>query len=195
MKKSVLTLCAVAIGLFAMPQQAEAQFLQKLKNAAKEVVKETLTGEATSTTAEKSSAPGVNFVTSASGVSIGNPAAASFDLEFVEAVGNSMAGTVTIYLKATAKDLSYANARIGDNNVTAYDTDGNEYKTNDYAKAKNLAVGVPVKFELSKLVGVPATVTTLSVVQAGYYLNSEKSSRAGNLASYIQLRNVPVKWQ
>ena len=58
-----------------------------------------------------------------------------------------MAGTVTIYLKATAKDLSYANARIGDNNVTAYDTDGNEYKTNDYATAKNLAVGVPVKFE------------------------------------------------
>ena len=106
-----------------------------------------------------------------------------------------MAGTVTIYLKATAKDLSYANARIGDNNVTAYDTDGNEYKTNDYATAKNLAVGVPVKFELSKLVGVPSTVTTLSVVQAGYYLNSEKSSRAGNLASYIQLRNVPVKWQ
>lgn len=191
MRKTFIIISLVATAFFALPQQADAQIFKKLKDAAAGVVKEALTGE----TDKQNASSGVNFVSSASGVSISNPASQSFDLEFVEAIGNSAANTVTIYLKATAKDLNYANARIGDNNVTAYDTDGNEYKTNDYASAKNMAVGVPIKFELSKLVNVPATVTKLSVVQAGYYLNSDKSSRAGNLSSYIQLKNVPVTWQ
>ena len=191
MKKTFIIISLVATAFLALPQQADAQILKKLKDAAAGVVKEALTGE----TDKQNASSGANFVSSVSGVSISNPASQSFDLEFVEAIGNSAANTVTIYLKATAKDLNYANARIGDNNVTAYDTDGNEYKTNDYASAKNMAVGVPIKFELSKLVNVPATVTKLSVVQAGYYLNSDKSSRAGNLSSYIQLKNVPVTWQ
>lgn len=191
MRKTFIIISLVATAFFALPQQADAQIFKKLKDAAAGVVKEALTGE----TDKQNASSGANFVASASGVSISNPASQSFDLEFVEAIGNSAANTVTIYLKATAKDLNYANARIGDNNVTAYDTDGNEYKTNDYASAKNMAVGVPIKFELSKLVNVPATVTKLSVVQAGYYLNSDKSSRAGNLSSYIQLKNVPVTWQ
>ena len=191
MRKTFIIISLVATAFFALPQQADAQIFKKLKDAAAGVVKEALTGE----TDKQNASSGANFVSSVSGVSISNPASQSFDLEFVEAIGNSAANTVTIYLKATAKDLNYANARIGDNNVTAYDTDGNEYKTNDYASAKNMAVGVPIKFELSKLVNVPATVTKLSVVQAGYYLNSDKSSRAGNLSSYIQLKNVPVTWQ
>lgn len=191
MRKTFIIISLVATAFFALPQQADAQIFKKLKDAAAGVVKEALTGE----TDKQNASSGANFVASASGVSISNPASQNFDLEFVEAIGNSAANTVTIYLKATAKDLNYANARIGDNNVTAYDTDGNEYKTNDYASAKNMAVGVPIKFELSKLVNVPATVTKLSVVQAGYYLNSDKSSRAGNLSSYIQLKNVPVTWQ
>ena len=191
MRKTFIIISLVATAFLALPQQADAQIFKKLKDAAAGVVKEALTGE----TDKQNASSGANFVSSVSGVSISNPASQSFDLEFVEAIGNSAANTVTIYLKATAKDLNYANARIGDNNVTAYDTDGNEYKTNDYASAKNMAVGVPIKFELSKLVNVPATVTKLSVVQAGYYLNSDKSSRAGNLSSYIQLKNVPVTWQ
>lgn len=198
MKRTIKTLCAVAIAMFAMPQQADAQFFKKLKEAATNVVKETITGKTAAEGDGKAAgdaAQTTKFVTSASGVEVGNPGSEHFGLEFVEARGNAAANTVTISLKATAKDLNYANVRIGDNNVTAYDADGNEYKTNDYATAKNLTVGVPVKFELSKLVGVPSTVQTLTAVQVGYYINSDKSSRAGNMATYIQLRNVPVTWQ
>ena len=189
----------MAIALFTMPQQADAQFLKKLKEAAKGVVKDVLTDDSAeqTTTAQPgaTTAPSTNFVTSASGVSVGNPAAQYFDLQFVEAIGNKAANTVTIYLKATAKDLNYANVKIGDNSVVGYDTDGNEYKSNNYALAKNLTVGLPVKYEISSLANVPSTVSTLAVVYVGWYINSSKAAKGGNLATNIQLKNVPIKWQ
>lgn len=184
----------MAIALFAIPQHADAQFFKKLKEAAAEVVKETIIGEPSSTEANAKNA-GAAFVTSANGVGVSNPASKHFDVEFVEAIGNAAGNTVTIYVKATAKDLNYSNARIGDNNVTAYDADGNEYKSNTGSPSKNLTVGVPVKFEWSKLVNVPATVSVLPVVYTTYYINSGISSRAGTLSTYIQLRNVPIKWE
>ena len=198
MKKMIRTLCVVAIALFAIPQQADAQFFKKLKEAAKEVVKETISGEQTTEstgTTSTSAASAIQMVTSASGVSIGNPGSKNFDIDFVEAVGNAASNTVTITLKATSKDLTYSNVRIGDNTVTGYDSDGNEYKSNNYAGAKNMPAGLPVKFELSSLPQVPATVTVLPIVYVGYYLNSDVRSMGGNLSTYIQLKNVPVKWQ
>ena len=180
----IRTLCVVAIALFAIPQQADAQFFKKLKEAAKEVVKETISGEQTTEstgTTAKSAAPAVQMVTSASGVSIGNPGSKNFDIDFVEAVGNAASNTVTITLKATSKDLTYSNVRIGDNTVTGYDSDGNEYKSNNYAGAKNMPAGLPVKFELSSLDKVPATVTVLPVVYVGYYLSSDVRSMGGNI--------------
>lgn len=198
MKKMIRTLCVVAIALFAIPQQADAQFFKKLKEAATNVVKDAVTGktadEGANTTA-KNAAPALQMVTSASGVSIGNPGSKNFDIDFVEAVGNAASNTVTITLKATSKDLTYSNVRIGDNTVTGYDSDGNEYKSNNYAGAKNMPAGLPVKFELSSLPQVPATVTVLPIVYVGYYLNSDIRSMGGNLSTYIQLKNVPVKWQ
>ena len=198
MKKMIRTLCVVAISLFAIPQQADAQFFKKLKEAAKEVVKETISGEQTTEstgTTSTSAASAIQMVTSASGVSIGNPGSRNFDIDFVEAVGNAASNTVTITLKATSKDLTYSNVRIGDNTVTGYDSDGNEYKSNKHAGAKNMPAGLPVKFELSSLPQVPATVTVLPIVYVGYYLNSDIRSMGGNLSTYIQLKNVPVKWQ
>ena len=191
MKKTLRTLCLAAIAVFAIPQQADAQFFKKLKEAATNVVKEAVSGE----TDSNAGTQGANFVASASGVSIANPASKSFSIDFVEAVGNSADNSVTVVVKATAIDMNYANTHIGDNNVTAYDADGNEYKSNDSSPAKNLTVGVPVKFEFSKLVNVPATVSMLPVVYTTYYINSDKSSKAGNLGTFIQLKNVPVKWQ
>ena len=198
MKKAIKTLCVVAIALFAIPQHADAQFFKKLKEAAKSVVKETIETDPVAKeqkAATPNAAAGPKFIASANGVSIANPAMESFDLEFVEAVGNSAANTVTIVVKATAKDLNYANARIGDNNVTAYDSDGNEYKSNNGTGSKNLTVGIPIKFEFSELVNVPAKVSVLPVVYTTYYINSAKSSRAGNLSTYVQLKNVPVTWK
>ena len=186
MKKIIRTLCVVATALFAIPQQADAQFFKKLKEAATNVVKDAVTGktadEGANTTA-KSAAPALQMVTSASGVSIGNPGSKNFDIDFVEAVGNAASNTVTITLKATSKDLTYSNVRIGDNTVTGYDSDGNEYKSNKHAGAKNMPPQVP------------ATVTVLPIVYVGYYLNSDIRSMGGNLSTYIQLKNVPVKWQ
>lgn len=198
MKRMIRMLCAVAIAFFAIPQQADAQFFKKLKEAAKEVVKETISGEQTTEstgTTSTSAASAIQMVTSASGVSIGNPGSKNFDIDFVEAVGNAASNTVTITLKATSKDLTYSNVRIGDNTVTGYDSDGNEYKSNKHAGAKNMPAGLPVKFELSSLPQVPATVTVLPIVYVGYYLNSDIRSMGGNLSTYIQLKNVPVKWQ
>lgn len=198
MKKAIRILCLVAIAIFAIPQQADAQFFKKLKKAAENVVKEAITGEktteSTGTTAQ-SSTSAVNFVVGASGVSVGNPAAKHFDVEFVEAVGNAANNTVTITLKATSKDLNYSNVHIGDNTVTGYDADGNEYKSNDYAEAKNMPAGLPVKFEISSLSKVPATVTMLPVVYVGYYLSGDVRSLGGNITTGIQLKNVPVTWQ
>lgn len=198
MKSMTRILCLVAIAIFALPQQADAQFFKKLKEAATNVVKEAVTGEKNTTNTEttaQSPTSAVNFVVGASGVGVGNPAAKHFDVEFVEAVGNSANNTVTITLKATSKDLNYSNVRIGDNTVTGYDVNGNEYKSNNYAEAKNMLAGLPVKFEISSLSKVPATVTMLPVVYVGYYLNGDVRSLGGNITTGIQLKNVPVTWQ
>lgn len=194
MKKTVKTLCALAIALFALPQHADAQFFKKLKEAAADVVKETIVGEPSSTNANAST-QGSAFVTTSNGVTVSNPGGKHFSVEFVEAIGNTAGNTVTIYVKATSKDLNYSNVHMGDNNVTAYDADGNEYKSNTGSPSKNLTVGIPVKFEWSKLVNVPATVSVLPVVYTTYYINADLSSRSGTLSTYIQLKNVPIKWQ
>lgn len=194
MKKAIKTLCAVAIVLFALPQHADAQFFKKLKEAAADVVKETIIGEQSGTNASTST-QGATFVTTSNGVGVSNPGAKHFDIEFVEAVGNTAGNTVTIIVKATSKDLNYSNVHIGDNHVTAYDADGNEYKSTTGSPAKNLTVGIPVKFEWSKLINVPATVSVLPVVYTTYYVNAGISSRSGTLSTYIQLKNVPIKWQ
>lgn len=201
MKKAIKTLCVAAIAMFAIPQHADAQFFKKLKEAAANVVKETITGETTTestTAATKETAPAVNFVTSASGVSVGNLAASHFDLEFVEAVGNKASNTVTIYVKATAKDLNYSQAYIGGrNDGKAYDADGNEYKTGSYGDAKALTVGIPVKYEFAKFERVPATVNKLLIVYGGWYLdaNSRSTSGLNFTKEAIQLKNVPITWE
>lgn len=204
MKRMIRTLCAVAIAFFAIPQQADAQFFKKLKKAAENVVKETITGETTtestanSTTATAGTAEvATNFVTSASGVEVGNPGSEHFDLEFVEAVGNAASNEVTIYVKATAKKLNYQNAAIGGNDGRATDADGNEYKTGYYPEKKNMMVGVPVKFEFAKFMKVPATVDKFVIVTAGWYLDTEARCPGGtNWMQYaIKLKNVPIKWE
>ncbi len=204
MKKAIRTLCLVAIAIFAIPQQADAQFFKKLKKAAENVVKEAITGEKTTentgnSTTETANAAEVatNFVTSASGVEVGNPGSEHFDLDFVEAIGNAASNEVTIYVKATAKKLNYSNASIGGNDGRATDSDGNEYKTSYYPEKKNLMVGVPVKFEFAKFSKVPATVDKFVIVTAGWYLDTEARCPGGtNWMKYaIKLKNVPIKWE
>ena len=157
-------------------------------------ITETIVGEQSGTNASTST-QGATFVTTSNGVGVSNPGAKHFDIEFVEAVGNTAGNTVTIIVKATSKDLNYSNVHIGDNNVTAYDADGNEYKSTTGSPTKNLTVGIPVKFEWSKLINVPATVSVLPVVYTTYYVNADIRSRSGTLSTYIQLKNVPIKWQ
>lgn len=76
MKKIIRTVCIAAISLFAIPQQADAQFFKKLKEAAKGVVQEvtgtTTTGTASTTTTAQN-APSVSYLPSASGVLVAIP--------------------------------------------------------------------------------------------------------------------------
>lgn len=200
MKKLTKIICVAVMALFAMPQSADAQFFKKLKEAAKSVVKDAVKTDAdgNKSTAAKA-APSLEFVTSADGVSIGNPGTEHFDLQFVEAVGNKASNTVTVYVKAAAKKLNYNNAHIGgrNQNVKAYDADGNEYETVSYGEAKTLTVGLPVKFELGKFAKVPATVESFAVIYSGWYLDTEARCPGGTayMQYAIQLKNVPIKWQ
>lgn len=199
MKKALTTLCVVAIGLFAMPQSANAQFFKKLKKAAESVVKEvTKVDSDDKSQADKNASPALNFITSASGVSIGNPASKHFDVEFVSAVGNKANNTVTIYVKATAKSLNYSSAHVGgQNNGKAYDSDGNEYEEGSYGDSKALTVGVPVKYEFAKFKKVPATVDKFVVVYGGWYLDGSAFCPSGVtfVQNAIQLKNVPITWE
>lgn len=198
MTKTVKILCLVATAILAMPQSANAQFFKKLKKAAENVVKEVTKPDSDDKSqADKKASPTLEFVTSASGVSIGNPASKHFDLEFVSAVGNKASNTVTITLKATAKSLNYAKVWMGKYKVTGYDTDGNEYNRTGYSDNKDLTVGVPVKFELAPLERVPATVTTLPVVYSDWFISTDTGMRSmdQNLSTLIQLKNVPVTWE
>lgn len=190
----------MAIALFAIPQQADAQFLKKLKEAAKGVVKEVLTDDnaeqTTTTQPGTTTAPSTNFVTSTSGVSVGNPASKHFDVEFVEAIGNAASNTVTITLKATSKDLNYADVTMGKWNVKAYDADGNEYVRSTFSDKKNMPAGVPVKFELAKIAKVPATVKSFVLVYVDYIVDiNDIRSYDNDLSTFIQLKNVPITWQ
>ena len=169
----IRTLCVVAIALFAIPQQADAQFFKKLKEAAKGVVKEALTGEqATENTGT------------------------TFDVEFVEAIGNAASNTVTITLKATSKDLNYTGVTMGKYNIKAYDADGNEYERSTFSDNKNMPAGVPVKFELAKIAKVPATVKSFVLVYVDYMVDiNDCRSYDNDLSTFIQLKNVPITWQ
>lgn len=191
--------CLVAIALLAMPQSADAQIFKKLKQAAKKVVDDvTKTDSDSKSSADNNASPALDFVTSASGVSIGNPASKHFDVEFVSAVGNKASNTVTIYVKATSKSLNYNNAYVGANNSgRAYDSDGNEYKTSSYGDAKTLTVGVPVKYEFAKFEKVPATVDKFVVVYGGWYLDASAFCPGGTTFTQkaIQMKNVPITWE
>mgnify|MGYP003198454007 FL=1 len=198
MKKMIRTICVVAIALFAIPQQADAQFFKKLKKAAENVVKETITGETAteSNSTATTKAPAMNFVTGTSGVNVGNPASKHFDVEFVEAIGNAASNTVTITLKATSKDLNYNDVTMGKWNVKAYDGDGNEYECSGFSDKKNMPAGIPVKFELAKIAKVPATVTMFSLVYVDYIVDINGiRSYDNDLSTFIQLKNVPITWQ
>ena len=114
MKKIIRTVCIAAIALFAIPQQADAQFFKKLKEA-KGVVQEvtgTTTGTASTTTTAQN-APSVSYLPSASGVLVGNPGSKYFTLEFVEAKGSKGSNRVDIYVKVKAVSLSIQNALVG----------------------------------------------------------------------------------
>lgn len=199
MTKTVKIICVAAAALLAMPQSADAQVFKKLKQAAKKVI-----GDVTKTDPDgkpssgDTASPTVDFVTSANGVSIGNPGSKHFDVEFVSAVGDKASNTVTVYVKATSKSLNYNNAYVGANNSgKAYDSDGNEYKTSSYGDAKTLTVGVPVKYEFAKFEKVPATVDKFVVVYGGWYLDSGAYCPGGTSFTQkaIQLKNVPVTWE
>lgn len=198
MKKIIRTVCIAAIALFAIPQQADAQFFKKLKEAAKGVVQEvtgtTTTGTASTTTTAQN-APSVSYLPSASGVLVGNPGSKYFTLEFVEAKGSKGSNRVDIYVKVKAVSLSIQNALVGGAGLTkAYDADGNEYGAGcDYDDKKNLNPDVAVKLKFATICEVPSTVTSFVLVKGPWNLSGGRNSSPIN--EYIQLKNVPIVWE
>lgn len=195
MKKILCTVCIMAIAMFAIPQQANAQFLKKLKKAAEGVLKESTSTTTDNKTTESKT---LDFVESASGVKIGNPASKHFDVEFVSAEGDKASNTVMIYVKATTKSLNYSGGQIGGRfEERATDTEGNEYKSDLFSKGKAMTAGVPVKFEAARFNKVPATITSFPVVYLSWYLDTDAFCPSGiNYLKYaIQLRNVPITWK
>lgn len=197
MKKIIRTVCIAAIALFAIPQQADAQFFKKLKEAAKGVVQEVAgtTNSETNSSTSMNKAPGINFVSSANGVAVGNPGSEYFTLEFVEAKGNKGSNRVDIYVKVKAVSLSIQNALVGGAGLTkAYDADGNEYGAGcDYDDKKNLNPDVAVKLKFATICEVPSTVTSFVLVKGPWNLGGGRNSSSIN--EYIQLKNVPIVWE
>lgn len=195
MKRTLYTVCIIAIAMFATPQQANAQFLKKLQKAAKSVMKEPANTTTEKKTAEEKT---IKLVESASGVKIGNPASNHFDVEFISAEGDKASNIVTIYVKATTKSLNYSEAKIGGRfEERATDTNGNEYKSDLYTKGRTMTVDIPAKFEAARFKNVPATITSFPVVYLSWYLDSSNSCPSGTnyLNHAIQLRNVPITWK
>lgn len=197
MKKIIRTVCVVAIALFAIPQQADAQFFKKLKEAAKGVVQEVTgtTNSETSTTTSANKTSVVNFVSSASGVAVGNPGSEYFTMEFVEAKGNKASNRVDIYVKVKAVGISFQNGLIGGGGLTkAYDADGNEYNAGCGGDdMKNLNPDVAVKLKFATICEVPATVSSFVLVKGPWNLGGGRNSKSIN--EYIQLKNVPIAWE
>lgn len=196
MKKIFRTVCIAAIALFAIPQQADAQFFKKLKEAAKGVVQEVAGTTTTGTTTNTAqNAPSLNFITSANGVAVGNPGSQYFTLEFVEARGSKGSNRVDIYVKVKAVSLSLQNALVGGAGLTkAYDADGNEYGAGcDYDDKKNLNPDVAVKLKFATICEVPSTVTSFVLVKGPWNLGGGRNSSSIN--EYIQLKNVPIVWE
>lgn len=188
----LMMLIAVSV---CLPQQSHAQFLKNLGKVAGKVLKEA-TKEDGNTANNKVAAPSVT--TGNDGVTIINPGSELFTVEFVSAVGNKAANTVTIHVKAKAKKLNYSNAYIGGRNQgRAYDDDGNQYRTESYGESRDLNTDIPVKFELAKFVKVPASVTSFPVVYASWYLDVDNNCPSGNtfMQKAIQLKNVPITWE
>lgn len=197
MKKIIRTVCIAAIALFAIPQHADAQFFKKLKEAAKGVVQEVTgtTNSETNSSTSMNKAPGINFVSSANGVAVGNPGSEYFTLEFVEAKGSKGSNRVDIYVKVKAVSLSIQNALVGGAGLTkAYDADGNEYGAGcDYDDMKNLNPDVAVKLKFATICEVPSTVTSFVLVKGPWNLGGDRNSSSIN--EYIQLKNVPIVWE
>lgn len=196
MKKIIRTVCVVAIALFAIPQQADAQFFQKLKEAAKGVVKE-VTGVNTTgtTTTSAQNAPALSFSPSVGGVSIANPGSKYFTVEFVEAKGSKGSNRVDIYVKVKAVGINFQNGLIGGGGLTkAYDADGNEYNAGCGGDdMKNLNPDIAVKLKFATICDVPATVSSFVLVNGPWNLGGGRNSKSIN--EYIQMKNVPIVWE
>lgn len=192
-KQNILKLMMLMFICVMMPQQSHAQFFKNLGKAAGKVLKDAVK-DATS----DSDAATPTATKGTDGVTIVNPGAEHFTVDFVSAVGNRASNTVTIYVKAKAKKLNYSNAYIGGRNQgRAYDEDGNQYRTESYGESRDLNTDIPVKFELAKFVKVPASVTSFPVVYASWYLDVDNNCPSGNtfMQKAIQLKNVPITWE
>ena len=155
----------MAIALFAIPQQADAQFFKKLKKAAENVVKETITGET---------------ATESNREAIGNAASNTVTITLKATSKDLNYNDVT---------MGKWNVKAYDGDGNEYECSGFSDKKNMPA-----GIPVKFELAKIAKVPATVTMFSLVYVDYIVDINGIRSYD-NDLSTFIQLKNVPITWQ
>lgn len=198
--KTWMTALAVALGLaLAAPHTADAQIFKKNSKAAKVAgtaagILGALTGSKTDDGATAAQGAEGKYVSTVSnGVTIEVSPECPAKFEFVGAYGDTATHLVKVVIKVTLQE-DQRGAYFG-KSLVAYDDDGNTYSDNGSHLYAQMVAGVPAKYVFgNNIANVPRSLQAFSVVQGGWFLNSDCHSEMRSPKTYLRLRNVPITW-
>jgi len=186
----ILTVLLVTIMAMMVPQQTNAQFgkiLKKAKKAAETIL-------ATPEQSTNKATAKVEAVTQDDGVIVENPMNSHFVVQLVGAYGRTTStnyGEVDLIVKIKMID-NRDKIQLGQGMI-AFDSDGNQYKTEHEHIGKwfNVSEGMFVRLNLSDenlaLKDVKKSATMLQQIKLRAWINSD-------IDGHIVFKNVPIQW-
>ena len=186
--KRLILISLVALGIIAVPQNAEAQgFLKKLSKGLESVNK------GLDKAGDKASVATGQAVTQENGVFVMNPVSKAMNVEVVKAIGRSTSenfGDVELVLRVNVKEPVSSIAlggSWGQGKTQAFDADGNVYKMNmpSVSDRYDVTEGLPVKITCSPFLKVRKTAS-LAIVKL--------VAKCGDASGEITFKNVPIEW-
>jgi hypothetical protein len=188
MKKKILWMSFVLMGVFCTPNQTQAQgFFGKLSKGLEKANK------ALDGANDKAQVASGQAIKQENGVLITNPIRATMDVVVVKAIGRSTSenfGNVELVLRVNVKA---AENRIslggswGQGRTQAFDADGNVYKMDmpSVADRYDVTEGLPTKITCNPFLKVRKT-DKFAVVKM--------VAKCGDASGEITMKNVPIEW-
>ena len=188
--KKIMTVCLLAVGLFATQPVAAQGFLKKLNKGLDKVNK---TMENTNNKLDVATGAATE---QANGVIMMNPIPKECDIQLVQAIGTSKSenfGDVTLVFKVkllVPKTKIIIGSNVGSTKPAAFDDDGNQYSfehasmVGTYEASEGMYVKVTHEY---RIMDVRKSAKKLQLVRCGLRTDWEHMGM-------MTMKNVPIDW-